>query len=94
VFDRFFAVSAYTSPGIVSLLTGQAPPVHAQTTQSSHHDADSFATAHAHGVHARNAFVVDHTQRLRVARARGARARAAVRNLPQVASCTLPRGNT
>ena len=39
VFENFFAVSAHTSPGIVSLLTGQAPPVHAQTTQYSHYDA-------------------------------------------------------
>lgn len=39
VFESFFAVSAHTSPGIVSLLTGQAPPVHAQTTQYSFYDA-------------------------------------------------------
>jgi arylsulfatase A-like enzyme len=39
VFENFFAVSAHTSPGIVSLLTGQAPPVHAQTTQFSFYDA-------------------------------------------------------
>lgn len=39
VFENFFAVSAHTSPGIVSLLTGQAPPVHAQTTQYSYYDA-------------------------------------------------------
>ncbi len=39
VFENFFAVSAHTSPGIISLLTGQAPPVHAQTTQYSYYDA-------------------------------------------------------
>ncbi len=39
VFENAFAVSAHTSPGVVSLLTGQVPPVHAQTTQSSHYDA-------------------------------------------------------
>ncbi|HEY8119712.1 MAG TPA: sulfatase [Myxococcota bacterium] len=39
VFENFFAVSAHTSPGVVSLLTAQAPPVHAQTTQFSFYDA-------------------------------------------------------
>lgn len=39
VFERFFSVSAHTSPGVVSLLTGQEPPVHAQTTQYSYYDA-------------------------------------------------------
>jgi arylsulfatase A-like enzyme len=39
VFEQFYAASAHTSPGIVSLLTGQAPPVHAQTTQFSFYDA-------------------------------------------------------
>jgi|GEM_PF-6925615 len=39
VFEQFYAVSAHTSPGVVSLLTGQAPPVHAQTTQFSFYDA-------------------------------------------------------
>ncbi len=39
VFENFFAVSAHTSPGVVSLLTGQNPPVHAQTTQYSFYDA-------------------------------------------------------
>lgn len=38
VFEQFFAVSAHTSPGVVSLLTGQVPPVHAQTTQFSFYD--------------------------------------------------------
>jgi choline-sulfatase len=38
VFENFFAVSAHTSPGVVSLLTGQAPAVHAQTTQFSYYD--------------------------------------------------------
>ena len=38
VFESFFAVSAHTSPGVVSLLTGLEPPVHAQTTQYSFFD--------------------------------------------------------
>ncbi len=40
VFDSFFAVSAHTSPGVVSLLTGQSPAVHAQTTQYSFYDPE------------------------------------------------------
>lgn len=40
VFDHAFATSAWTSPGIVSLLTGYYPPVHAQTGRYSYYDAE------------------------------------------------------
>jgi len=38
VFEKFYAVSPHTSPGIASLVTGQDPPVHAQTTRYSYYD--------------------------------------------------------
>ncbi len=39
VFENTYATSAHTSPAIVSLLTGQVPPVHAQTSSFSSYDA-------------------------------------------------------
>lgn len=38
VFENTYATSAHTSPAIVSLLTGQVPPVHAQTSSFSSYD--------------------------------------------------------
>ncbi|MEY4701687.1 MAG: hypothetical protein RL326_1874 [Pseudomonadota bacterium] len=38
VFENAYATSAHTSPAIVSLLTGQVPPVHAQTSSFSSYD--------------------------------------------------------
>ena len=43
VFENAFASSASTSPGIVSLLTGYYPPVHAQTGRYSFYDAELAA---------------------------------------------------
>ncbi len=39
VFDSAFSNSAWTSPGIVSLLTGYYPPVHGQNSRLSFYDA-------------------------------------------------------
>ena len=38
VFENAFATSAWTSPGIVSMLTGYNPPVHAQNGRHAHYD--------------------------------------------------------
>jgi membrane-anchored protein YejM (alkaline phosphatase superfamily) len=38
VFENTYATSAHTSPSIISLLTGQVPPVHAQTSSFSSYD--------------------------------------------------------
>ena len=40
VFENAFATSAWTSPGIVSMLTGYYPPVHGQNGQFSFYDAE------------------------------------------------------
>jgi choline-sulfatase len=40
VFDRAFGTSAWTSPGVVSLLTGWYPPVHGQNSHSSWFDPE------------------------------------------------------
>lgn len=38
VFEQAVATSAWTSPGIVSMLTGYYPPVHGQNARHSHYD--------------------------------------------------------
>lgn len=38
IFDNAFATSAWTSPGIVSMLTGYYPPVHGQNARHSFYD--------------------------------------------------------
>ncbi len=40
VFENAFATGAWTSPGIVSMLTGYYPPVHAQNGRHSSYDAE------------------------------------------------------
>ncbi len=40
VFENAFATSAWTSPGIVSMLTGYYPPVHGQNGKFSFYDAE------------------------------------------------------
>lgn len=43
VFDRAFSTSAWTAPGIVSLVTGYYPPVHAQSGRFSFYDKEMTA---------------------------------------------------
>ena len=38
VFENAFATSSWTSPGVVSMLTGYYPPVHAQNAKHSYYD--------------------------------------------------------
>ncbi|MGF1611762.1 MAG: sulfatase [Kiloniellales bacterium] len=40
VFEKAFTTTAWTSPGIVSLLTGYYPPVHGQNSRYSFYDAE------------------------------------------------------